>query len=500
MTNTVQTPDSAHGTAGLFRSRQHPIKILGYTTRSFWLILIPLTRDLVASRYDIASWLYGSWLSILTISVIFLYAFFRWYLITYRIDDDCIVCRSGMFGLFETKLYFCTVTSVSSAQSIINRLFRASRVYLCCSGKGSRAALRLTMKRSDMVRLFSLLGLDENRQGGPLFCFKPKRSHLVIFSLLFSSSLSGLILIATFLLQSGKLIGARLERDIKLGLIELSDNAKTLADNLSEISVAAVVCFFSLFSISFIANLIRHASFTVTRKNGRLFITSGLVTRRFHILKSRAIIYSDAQQNLLMKLFGICSVRIFCAGYGIKNRELNVLVPITTLGRVRSSLRLLFPQHLSVSPSVRAIRRNFFSYVWLPLSAETIILLSGTLLVSLSLFVEGAVRLLVIFSQIPVIWLFAAKLVSLFKTAIGYKDGMLRLDVCRLYRFHRVTIHASNISCVTIKQSPFQRGKNRCNLRLYAKAPSRRSFLVKNIPLDETLRLLSEAGVFCQQR
>lgn len=500
MTSTVQTLDSPHGSAGLFRSRQHPIKILGYTTRSFWLILIPLTRDLVASRYDIASWLYGSWLSILTISVIFLYAFFRWYLITYRIDDDCIVCRNGMFGLFETKLYFCTVTSVSSAQSIISRLFRASNVYICCSGKGSRAALRLTMKRSDMARLFSLLGDDGNEQGSPLFCFKPKRSHLVIFSLLFSSSLSGLILLATFLFQSGKLIGARLERDIKLGLIELSDNAKTLADNFSEISTALVVCFFSLFSISFFVNLIRHASFTVTRKADKLFITSGLVTRRFHILRSHAVIYSDAQQNLLMKLFGICSVRIFCAGYGIKNRELNVLVPITTLDRVRSSLRLLLPRHLSVSPSVRAIRRNFFSYVWLPVLAETIILTSGFILVRLSIFVADAVKLFVIFSQIPVIWLFAAKLVSLFKTAIGCKDGMLRLDMCRLYRFHRVTISAENISCIVIKQSPFQRGKNRCNLRLYAKTPSRRSFTVKNIPLDKTLRLLSETDVFCQLR
>lgn len=486
---------TAHSYKGIFRSRQHPIKILSYTTRSFWLILIPLTRDFIASRYDIASWLYGSWLSILTIIVIFLYAFFRWYLVTYRIEDDCIVCRNGIFGLWETKLYFCAVSCVSSVQTPLNRIFRASTIYLC-SHTSKRHAIKLTMKRSDTLRLFSRFK-DER---SAVFCFRPKKTHLAVFSLLFSSSLSGLILVATFVIQSSKLISKKLEQDIRLGLSELGSSVSTLPQSLEKISVIVMACFLSLMSLSFIANLLRHASFSVKKIGGRLFVESGLFTRRSHILSLELVTYCDIQQNLLMKLFRVCSVRIFCSGYGKHNRELNVLVPITTIDRVKSSLRLLLPNHRHTKADTPAIRKSPLSYVWLPLILEIIAVAVTILAYRLTFIVAGAIQLFLIISQVPIIWLFIARLVALFTTSIGYEDGILRLHICKLYRFHKISLPVEHLSGFLIKQSPFQKRKNRCTVKIYVATSTKNKFVAKSLPLDKVESIASKTGVFCQLR
>ncbi|MBQ7755735.1 MAG: hypothetical protein IJ401_00305, partial [Oscillospiraceae bacterium] len=68
-----------------FKKRQHPIKILGYTTRTFWLLLIPLARSLVAVKFDVATWLEGWWLDMIVLAFMFLYALFRWFFVTFEI-------------------------------------------------------------------------------------------------------------------------------------------------------------------------------------------------------------------------------------------------------------------------------------------------------------------------------------------------------------------------------------------------------------------------------
>ena len=56
------------------RHRQHPIKIIGYTSKTMWLLLIPLVKYLVALKFDIRSWLVTNWVDILAIVAIFAFA------------------------------------------------------------------------------------------------------------------------------------------------------------------------------------------------------------------------------------------------------------------------------------------------------------------------------------------------------------------------------------------------------------------------------------------
>ena len=90
----------------IFKSRQHPIKIFTYTTSGFWLLLIPLARKLYRLSFDVAEWFRGDWLDIIIISLIFGFAFLRWFFITFSIDNDCIRTGTGYFGLLKSKFNY----------------------------------------------------------------------------------------------------------------------------------------------------------------------------------------------------------------------------------------------------------------------------------------------------------------------------------------------------------------------------------------------------------
>ena len=60
--------------------RQHPAALLGYTTKNFWLLLIPLIRGLAALRFDFYKWSRGAGWDILAVTAMIAIAGYYKYL------------------------------------------------------------------------------------------------------------------------------------------------------------------------------------------------------------------------------------------------------------------------------------------------------------------------------------------------------------------------------------------------------------------------------------
>ena len=63
----------------MHKGRQHIIKLFGYTTKYFWLLIIPVLRSLhtiFKEGADLMEWLEGAYLDLLVLGVIFGFAFF----------------------------------------------------------------------------------------------------------------------------------------------------------------------------------------------------------------------------------------------------------------------------------------------------------------------------------------------------------------------------------------------------------------------------------------
>lgn len=478
----------------LFEFRQHPIRILGYTTRSFWLILIPLTRDLIAQHYDVASWLRGAWLSILTVIAIFGYAFIRWFTITYHIDPKCITAKSGYFGLMESKIYYDKITSVSASQSPIYRLFRAHKLYFNTnSGMRNGVDITLTVKMSDYNKLFSII--DPERTQDSSFIYRPRHWQMLIFSLIFSSSLSGILVWSTFLIQGSRIIDTHMQERIRLGIYSFTHHVESLVSKIPPIAVAVALLAIVSWLASFVVNLMRHWSFGAIRRGNKIIIKSGFITKRSHILSRDAIACADMQQSLLMRIFSIRSVRINCNGYGRSNREMNALIPITTGSEVACSMKMLMPQYPLPQITIRPKLKNIMFYLSIPLVILVSLPIAGHLAIRFFPDWSQIIRFAVLIGEVPAAWLVIVKLVSGFTTGAGIKDGYLRLDFCRMYAFHTVIIPISKISKFSYHQSIPQFLKNNCNICISSSSLSSKTYIAKNFYLSDVLELFDQLGV-----
>ena len=476
----------------IFAHRQHPIKILGYTTKSFWLLLIPLTRSLVALKFDIATWLRGWWLDLVVIIVIFAYAFLRWLFVTFYIEDDHIEANAGYFGLFKTIIPYDKLCTVSASQGVLYRPFRAYKVYFDTnSGSQASADMVLSLKKSDYDRLFELFPLEQ--QGKAKFTHSPDKKSVFFFSLLFSSTLSGVILFTTLIIQASRIVGRELEeRFFDTVNSTVDEFAGRLAVTLPRYVIIAALLILLSWGYSFGINLFRHWSFTVTRQGDKFIIRSGFVSKRYHMISADKINYIDIRQSFLMKIWSVCSVHIHCAGYGKGSREFAVLIPITTFSRVKSSLAMLIPGCRIPDIEIRPRRRDIKRFLYVPSLLCMVIPIADFILIRLFPSWREVIRFSAVMLIIPFVWLLAVKIAAAFVTGIGQNGEQVALSYCQVYRFHYVIVNRDKITKATYFQTPFQRRKKVCTLRLNTYGESICLHSVKHLPLESVREFFNE--------
>ena len=467
-----------------FKKRQHPIKILGYTTRTFWLLLIPLARSLVAVKFDVATWLEGRWLDMIVLAFMFLYALFRWIFVTFEIHHTEIVANTGIFGLFKVKIPYDKVCTVSLSQGAFYRAVGAYNVYFDTnSGTQLRSDLTLTMNGFHIVKLKKYSKTDGLQKNN--FSYSPRKRNLLVFSLLFSSTLSGVILFLTLIIQSSRIVGRELETRF---FDTLNSYAKAFAINLPYYVVIMAMIIALGWLYSFTVNLFRHFNFKVARTDDKLIITSGAVTKRFHMLSLDRINFIDIQQSLLMKIFKICSVHIHCTGYGKSRREIAVLIPVTTLSVVEKTMGLLLPEIKSTDISLKPRVKNIMRYLWPP-----IWLCVGIPIVAfvVAYFVEGwsdIIRFVALMLEIPSVWLLIVKASSVFTTGMGLNEKYATFCYCRFYKFHKVIVNTKNISKITLYQTPMQYLARNASFIVNTHGESETHHIIKNFPLTKAQR------------
>lgn len=470
--------------SGFLKKRQHPVKILGYTTRTFWLLFIPLARSLVAVKFDIATWLEGWWLDMIVIGIMFLYAFLRWFFVTFEIKNEEICAKTGLFGIKNVSIPYVKVCTVCCSQNFFYKLINAYNVYIDTnSGSLRKSDLTLLVKKEDIEKLKEFS--KEQPSQKPVFSYCPRKRNLLVFSLLFSSTLSGVILFATLIIQSSRIVGREIEQRF---FKTLSDYAKQFTVNLPAyvVTIALVVVLGWLYS--FVVNIVRHWNFNVTRTSGKLLITSGVFARRFHMISVDKINYIDLRQSLLMKIFKICSVHIHCTGYGKSKREIAVLIPVTTLAVVEKTVGLLLGEFVPAKITLKPRVKNIMRFLWPPLLlCATIPLTAGVV----SYFVNGwseIIRFVSIMLEIPSMWLVAVKAASIFTTGIGYENGLLNLSYCKLYKFHTIIVNKNKVSKISLYQNPAQYLFKNCSFKINTHGESNTSHKIKNFPLTKAQR------------
>ena len=494
--------DTSRGIRGFFTRRQHPVKIIMYIAKYLWLLLIPLAKYLIATRFaNLQSWVRANWVDILTLSVMIGYGILRWVFVYYEIEDDSIIAHTGYFGIEKTQVYFSEMSSMSLCQGYIFRLLGACTVYIDTDAKSIQSTdIRLDISQKQAFRIYELA--TEKCRNKPKYIYNTQKRGLVIFSLLFSSTLSGMLLTLTFIYQAYRIVGREIEEEF---LAKVNSQLEKMTLHIPKYLIVAALVVAGSWFVSFISNLLRHWGFSCTRCSDMLMISSGKVTKRRHIILRDRINFIDYQQSMFMKLFGICSVQVHCTGYGKRRLELSALVPITTSYSAERSVRLLMPDVTTVDYDVRTGWADVRRFITMPL---VVCLLPGVLYEVLCRVIpqfepvvktipdwKSALINLAVISMLPLVWLVVVKFSSAFCTAAGFRNGHCVLCYCRFYRFHRASIKLDRISKIKICRNPFQRMNGTCHLYVYTSAEGSSCHLVKGLNYEKLTAAMINAGL-----
>lgn len=491
--------------------RQHPYALLGYTSKNFWLLLIPLVRGLAALKFDFYRWAEGAEWDILVLTAMIAAAVIRWYFTRYEISDDCMRVTVGMVIRRSMEVPYKNVCAATTEESPLHRCFGIVKAYVdtdAASGRKKSADISLFITKADRARLFNCLSGEFSKdctKKGITCTYKVSKPGLIVFSLLFSSALSGVTLLITVLSGGTDIIGQQLERDFLNIVNGLSDAVagfigKIIA-GISPAGIAVSIIIGAGFLISFVINIMRHINFTASRRGKCIIISGGLVVRRMYCINSRKINMTDMRQNLLMKFFRVTSVHVNCTGYGKRKNEIPVFVPICPEKKVygrkgtssgNTAMDMLLPGFSRCESYINPKATYIWRFMWPPALLIFAVLGAGLCLLVYFPHWHSLIAFLTVMCEIPSVWLLFVKACAYCTNGVNITDASVCAKYCSGYDFHTVNVPRERVAEIRIYQSIFQRMNRSCDVIIYTSSEYIGSHRVRNIPITEVQELLGE--------
>ncbi len=448
--------------------------MLRYSGRFVFLLLVPLVRGSmhVRSPHGLYAWVRGGWIDLLTVGGLLTLSWLAWWRHTYRLTPDSLTVWRGIVLRRTTVIPLGYITTLTVERRLLYRPFGVVRVTADTDAGNHRMAdVSLLVGRRE-AELFTA---DCRREHS----FHPAYHRLFLLSLLFSNSLTGVVLLAVLLRQTGILLGE--------GIQELVlNNLQAAAEAIRIIPRTAALLGLVLLGgwlVTAAGHLLRHLPFFAFRQEETLVITTGWLTRRTHTCTVEAIHYSDCRRTLPALLLGRTTVYISCTGYGKDKNTLAVLIPPAKPAAASKELSRLLPGYLPVPLSVRPTLTALWRYIRAPLLVGVCLWLFSEQLAALLPSWAAATSPLVELGLLPCLWLLAVRFAAFRRAGLGYADGRLTISTVRRLTLHQVTVPLSHVTALRIRQSPFQRWFGRCDVQIFTANEARHPYRIRQLSL-----------------
>lgn len=470
---------------------EHPLRILRYSAKNIWLLIFPLIRGLNVFLQDanrFVSWVRGAWFDIAILGAILLFGLVRWYCSRVTITDSSIVHTDGVLVKIRTSMPFCNISSMTAERPLYLAPFRGVRMNCdTCAGIFNSADMKLLVSERVCRQILEHVpNVDEKRRIEGIT--KPKLISVILFSIFFSSGLSGTIYIAALLFKGGDIARDMITTSINRITEETTKYMGKLIMKIPGAVIGVGIFFIGAWVLSFLVNLLRYGRFVFEGDPERLRVRCGVINRREYLLSAAHINYFDIRQNLIMKIVGLVSVTISCAGYGTNRRHLPVLMPMKRQSSVRRELKNA-AAYIGLPNDYRPTITGWLNYVFYPLVVIVTAvplhhLITGTIPMFYDLSLYFAVML-----EIPAVWLFFVKCAAFFTSGVVIKDDIIIVRCCKFTSFHTVTALRSKIVKIEIEQSFFQKLGRRSGISFWFEGEEHRRYRVNGFRSRDVNRI-----------
>jgi putative membrane protein len=475
--------------------KENRLKILNYSLKSLWLLIFPIGKAIMNRNADVnffKSWLSGAYLDFFILLLVISIGYVKWSLAKFEYDENKIQFNDFLIFQKQKTFQYKNISSISAKQTIFLKFFKAIRVSIDTSGgEVTKSDLDLLMNVEDWENFKKKFPFKEQLNKFK-FEYKAGWGIMVIFSLIFSSSISGAVYIATLLSQLGKTAGDLLmsQRNTFENISE--QMAENIALKIPPIGIALALLIILTKLLSFVLNLFRYANFTIENNKKTLKINSGMFGKREFYLLPDKINYTDLGQNLLMKIFRVTSIHVNCAGYGNNRNEIPVFLPIMSTKQAENVLNRLYIYGRLINPQFRPKKTSFFRFIYLPLLIIFILFSAAYIFAVIFPYYKDLTKFFLIILMIPATWLLLVKFISVFNTGYSIENGIYNINICKGLQFHNIAVQEQNIVKTVITQNFFQKYSKKCDVIFYLRSEKEKKYTVKSLLLSNALNSESQ--------
>ena len=478
---------------------EHPIVIFRHAVKNVWLLIFPILRGIRTFSFDIETfytWLKGAWFDLIIIFLILGFGLFRWLFTWCRFGRNHIRVTSGVFIKHRVSVPYKNISAITAKHSFYLRPFKASWLGIdTCAGMLGGENIKLIVRSRDLKIIEQRIP-ETRMKKGRSFQFRPKSSTLVFFSFVFSSSVSGVIYLATLLFHTGRVINGIMKKDLP-DVVKIANNvSEDMSERVPlEIPPVIMILLFLLIGtwlFSFVSNILRYSGFVMKKNRDMLRVVSGAVTKRVYHIMPKKINYIDIRQNFLMKIFNISSIHINCSGYGKNKYEMPVLLPILTKEQTNHSLEILGFDKYVTSRKVKPEKLAFWSYINIPCCLAIGAVIAAYVTAHFFPQISHILTLAVILADIPLLWLIIVKMAAFATTGITMEDDFCCIRYSRFFAFHTILADKNKLVKVQIFQDVIDEKIGRCRLDFYFDSETAKANKVKGLNIKDAKKIIEK--------
>lgn len=458
---------------------QHPLAIIDAFFQYIILLLLPLLRSITLFTSDVYTWLQGVWLDVLVLLAIILFGTLRWNCIRFQVGTEWIDSRAGILLVRRQRIPYEKISSVIVEHIWYLRPVKAVRVRIeTDAGNDATPDLRLLLRERDSAELQQRLSEYLMEDQVMVRRYEPRSLYVGVLSFITSDSLTGVLFAATFISQSGKILGEEAEDRLITSLTRLM---QLVASWLPPVAAIIGCTILGGWLIDFISNLIRHLRFRAVRRGGELFVRCGAVTVREYTLAADRVNFLQLRQSFLTRLIGYYAGLINCTGYGKVKNELSVLLPAVGEDDLRRSLNLILPELRPAKNTWHPPLRTLWRIIWPPLLLCTAVAIAWRTALRWLPSLRELVLFLGIMLMLPSVWWLLVKILSFFHTGIGIRQDTFTFRGIAGYRLFTIVCRSDKIVKVQVTRSIFQRQSKCGDVRVWFRSEKKRNLLIPNL-------------------
>lgn len=467
----------------------HPLTIVANLWRVRYLTVIPVLRGFFfALRGDLGLWLQSAWIDILVFALMLALAIWRWRIVTYRYDEREMILHTGWLVRRKIRVAWNRVTTISVLESFYLRPFGAARLRAdTLGGSADSADFSFLVGREQAHRILKRAQGRDNRPRQREYI--PRTGSILALALLTSNSFGGILLLSTFVSQSGRLLGNEFPHRL-IGTFE--EAARVLAFGVPPAAAAIAYMLLAGWVIGFAHAFLRYKNFSVARGAEVLHVGGGLFTERHYCIRYRDINFIDIRQSAATKILRLYSLYISAVGYAKQKDDISCIIPTENHPVFTRNRERLFP---AFSPTRRQIAPKLTGlprYIGLPLVLCASIPIAAVIFSRRYPSWSAFLLFVGLMSLAPALFFFIVRLIDFATAGVARCGKYYTIRYSKGFSLHTVIIPEDKIVAIELRQSLIQQFTENCDIIVSTRAEHRVTHRCRNLNragLESLLRM-----------